>query len=38
MQHDRDRRPALLGRMKTTFQPTGGTVEENLGHENSTMP
>jgi len=28
----------LLGRMKATLKPTGGTVEENFGHENSTMP
>jgi hypothetical protein len=36
MKHHRDRRPALLGGMKTTLQPTGGTGKENLGHENST--
>ena len=35
MQHDRDRRAALFGRMKTAFQPTGGTVEKDLGHEDS---
>jgi hypothetical protein len=38
MEHDGDRRPALFGRMKTTLQPTGGTVEENFGHENSRTP
>ena len=38
MKHHRDRRPALLGGMKTTLQPTGGTGKENLGHEHSTMP
>src|SRR5262249_52439313 len=35
VEHDRNRRPALFGWMKTTLQPTGGTVKENLGHENS---
>src|ERR1700722_19852236 len=38
MKHHRNRRPALLGRMKTTLQPTGGGGKENLGHELSTMP
>src|ERR1700728_3365663 len=38
MKHHRNRRPALLGRMKTTLQPTGWAGKENLGHEDSTMP
>ena len=38
MQHDRDRRAALLGGMKTAFQPTGGTVEKDFGHEDSKTP
>ena len=37
MKHHRDRRPALLGGMKATLQPTGGTGKENLGHEHSTI-
>ena len=35
MQHDRDRGASLFCRMKAAFQPTGGTVEKDLGHENS---
>jgi hypothetical protein len=38
MKHHRNWRPALLGGMKTTFQPTRWTAKEDLGHENSKMP
>src|ERR1700722_14215455 len=38
MKHHCNRRPALLGRMKTTLEPTGWAGKENLGHEHSTMP
>jgi hypothetical protein len=32
MQYHRDRRAALLGRMKAPFQPTGGAIEKHFGH------
>jgi hypothetical protein len=38
VEHDRNRRPALFGWMKTTLEPTRGTVEENFRHERSRMP
>jgi hypothetical protein len=38
VEYDRNWSPALFGWMETTLQPTGGTIKENFGHENSTKP